>query len=102
MLALIFQIVKHGIYGLALLANRVFHVFALRHAVLKVNKVEEVASIGKTVLHKTLDNAMPHVYQLLIAMCLTPLYLVKALSNTRPQKPICTSRAGLQSSVRMV
>ena len=58
-----------------------YHVFALRHAVLKVNKVEEVACLGKTILHKTLDNAMPHVYQLLIAMCLTPLYLVKGVEQ---------------------
>ena len=81
MLALIFQIMKHGIYGLALLADRVYHVLALRHAVVEVDKVEEVASIGKAILHEALDNAMPHVYQLLIAMCLTPLYLVKGVEQ---------------------
>ena len=80
-LTLIFQIMKHGIYGLALLADRVFHILALRHAVVEVDKVEEVACIGKAILHKTLDNAMPHVYQLLIAMCLTPLYLVKGVEQ---------------------
>ena len=40
MLALIFQIMKHGIYGLALLADRVYHVLALRHAVVEVDKID--------------------------------------------------------------
>ena len=81
MLALIFQIMKHGIDRLALLADRVDHVLALGHAVAEVDKIDEVASIGKAILHEAFDDAMTHLNKLFIIVCFTPLHFVEGIQQ---------------------